>query len=135
MKEKSKREKIKKIKKIRLTILVIISLILGSTLLVTFNNYKKTLKKIEVKESIRDLILTINAIEVNQGIEFEGSDTIRDIKKENGEKLEAIVKCRNMEEYNKIEILKLEDARKILNDEVDFAINKNGEFLNIEEKN
>lgn len=132
MKAQSKR---KKIKRIRITLLLIISVILGTTLLITSNNYKKTAKKIEVKESIRDLIITINAIEINDSIEFEDSDTIRDIKNENGEKLKAIVKYRNIEDFNKIEILTLEDARKILNDEVDFVINKNGEYLNIEEKN
>lgn len=129
---KSKR---KKIRNIRITILVIVSVILGTTLLISFNNYKETIKKIEVKESIRDLIITINAVEINDSIKFEDLDTIRDIKNENGEKLKTIVKYRNIEDYNKIEILTLEDARKILNDEVDFVINKNGEFLNIEEKN
>lgn len=132
MRAKSKREKIRNI---RITILVIVSVILGTTLLISFNNYKETIKKIEVKESIRDLIITINAIEINDLIEFEDSDTIRDIKNENGEKLKVIVKYRNIEDFNKIEILTLEDARKILNDEVDFGINKNGEYLNIEEKN
>lgn len=132
MRAKSKREKIRNI---RITILVIVSVILGTTLLITSNNYKKTAKKIEVKESIRDLIITINAIEINDSIEFEDSDTIRDIKNENGEKLKAVVKYRNIEDFNKIEILTLEEARKILNDEVDFAINKNAEYLNIEEKN
>ena len=129
---KSKR---KKIRNIRITILVIVSVILGTTLLISFNNYKETIKKIEVKESIRDLIITINAVEINDSIKLEDLDTIRDIKNENGEKLKAIVKYRNIEDFNKIEILTLEDARKILNDEVDFVINKNGEFLNIEEKN
>lgn len=128
---KSKR---KKIRNIRITILVIVSVILGTTLLISFNNYKETIKKIEVKESIRDLIITINAVEINDSIKFEDLDTIREIKNENGEKLKTIVKYRNIEDYNKIEILTLEDARKILNDEVDFVINKNGEFLNIEEK-
>lgn len=132
MKAQSKR---KKIKRIRITLLLIISVILGTTLLITSNNYKKTAKKIEVKESIRDLIITINAVEINDSIKFEDLDTIREIKNENGEKLKTIVKYRNIEDYNKIEILTLEDARKILNDEVDFVINKNGEFLNIEEKN
>ncbi|MCF0149578.1 MAG: hypothetical protein HUJ77_14430 [Clostridium sp.] len=131
MRVKSKREKIRNI---RLTILVIVSAILGTTLLISFNNYKETTKKIEVKESIRDLIITIKAVEINDGIEFEDSDTIRDIKNENGEKLKAIAKCRNIENFAKIEILTLEDARKILNDEVDFVINKDGEFLNIDEK-
>jgi len=131
MKAKSKKEKIIKV---RIAILIIISLILGITLLITSNHYNETIKKIEVKESIRDLILTINAIEISDGIAFEDLDTIKDMKQENSEKIEAIAKYRNIEDFNKIELLTLEDARKILKDEVDFIINKDGEFLNIKEK-
>lgn len=132
MKAKSKRLKIKRI---RLTLLVIISVILGSTLLITYNNYKKMTKKIEVKETIRELILTANAVEINDLIEFQDSDTIYTIKRENGEKLKAIAKHKNIEDFNKIESCTLEEARKIINNEVDFEINKDGEFLNTYIKN
>ncbi len=132
MKAKSKRLKIKRI---RLTLLVIISVILGSTLLITYNNYKKMTKKIEVKETIRELILTANALEINDLIEFQDSDTIYTIKRENGEKLKAIAKYKNIEDFNKIESCTLEEARKIINNEVDFEINKDGEFLNTYIKN
>lgn len=132
MKAKSKRLRIKRI---RITLLVIISVILGSTLFITYNNYKKMTKKIEVKETIRELILTVNAVEINDLIEFQDSDTINNIKSENGEKLNAIAKYKNIENFNKIELLTLEEARKILKDEVDFEINKDGEFLNIYIKN
>lgn len=132
MKAKSKRLKIKRI---RLTLLVIISVILGSTLLITYNNYKKMTKKIEVKETIRELILTAKAVEINDLIEFQDSDTIYTIKRENGEKLKAIVKYKNIEDFNKIESCTLGEARKIINNEVDFEINKDGEFLNTYIKN
>ena len=132
MKAKSKRLRIKRI---RITLLVIISVILGSTLFITYNNYRKMTKKVEVKETIRELILTVNAVEINDSIEFQNSDTINNIKSENGEKLKAIAKYKNIENFNKIELLTLEEARKILKDEVDFEINKDGEFLNIYIKN
>lgn len=132
MKAKSKRLRIKRI---RITLLVIISVILGSTLFITYNNYKKMTKKIEVKETIREFILTVNAVEINDLIEFQDTDTINNIKSENGEKLKAIAKYKNIDNFNKIELLTLEEARKILKDEVDFEINKDGEFLNIYIKN
>lgn len=132
MKAKSKRLRIKRI---RITLLVIISVILGSTLFITYNNYRKMTKKVEVKETIRELILTVNAVEINDSIEFQNSDTINNIKSENGEKLKAIAKYKNIDNFNKIELLTLEEARKILKDEVDFEINKDGEFLNIYIKN
>lgn len=132
MKAKSKRLRIKRI---RITLLVIISVILGSTLFINYNNYKKMTKKIEVKETIRELILTVNAVEINDSIEFQDTDTINNIKSENGEKLKAIAKYKNIDNFNKIELLTLEEARKILKDEVDFEINKDGEFLNIYIKN
>ena len=108
--------------------------VLGITLIINLNNYKETTRKVETKESIRKLILTVEAVDINEGIVFNDSDTISDIKNEDGEKLVAIKKYRNIEEFNKIEILTLEDARKIINNEVDFEINKKGQFLNINEE-
>ena len=128
MKAKSKRQRIKRI---RITLLLIISVILGTTLLITYNNYKNMTKKIEVKESIRELILTVKAIEINDSIEFQDSDTIYSIKSKNDDKLKAVAKYKNIEDFNKIESLTIEEAKKILSNEVDFEINKYGEFLNI----
>ena len=131
MKKQSKKVRIKKIQTI--LILIMIS-VLGITLIINLNNYKETTRKVETKESMRKLILTVEAVEINEGIVFNDSDTISDIKNEDGEKLVAIKKYRNIEEFNKIEILTLEDARKIINNEVDFEINKKGQFLNINEE-
>lgn len=132
MKAKSKRLRIKRI---RITLLLIISAILGTTLFITYNNYKKMTKKIEVKESIREFILTVNVVEINDSIEFEDSDTLYSIKNKSDDKLKAIAKYKNIDNFNKIELLTIEEARKILKDEVDFEINKNGEFLNVYIKN
>lgn len=132
MKAKSKRLRIKRI---RITLLLIISAILGTTLFINYNNYKKMTKKIEVKESIREFILTVNVVEINDSIEFEDSDTLYSIKNKNNDKLKAIAKYKNIDNFNKIELLTIEEARKILKDEVDFEINKNGEFLNVYIKN
>lgn len=132
MKAKSKRLRIKRI---RITLLLIISAILGTTLFITYNNYKKMTKKIEVKESIREFILTVNVVEINDSIEFEDSDTLYSIKNKSDDKLKAIAKYKNIDNFNKIELLTIQEARKILKDEVDFEINKNGEFLNVYIKN
>ncbi|MDV4149359.1 type II secretion system protein [Clostridium sp. AL.422] len=129
---KSKREKIIKIQK---RLIAIISVILAITLIISFNNYKKTTKKIEIKESARELILTAEVVEINEGIKFDNSDTIADIKNEGGDKLEAIKKYKDIDTFNKIEVLTLEDAKKIINNEVDFIINKEGKFLRIEINN
>lgn len=132
MNAKSKRLRIKRI---RITLLLIISAILGTTLFITYNNYKKMTKKIEVKESIREFILTVNVVEINDSIEFEDSDTLYSIKNKSDDKLKAIAKYKNIDNFNKIELLTIQEARKILKDEVDFEINKNGEFLNVYIKN
>ena len=128
MKKQSKKIRIRRIQTI--LILIIIAL-LGSTLIITLDNYKESTKKIEIKESIRKLILTIETVEVNEDISFNDSDTIKDIKNQGGEKLEAIKKYIDIEEFDKIEVLTLEDARKIINNEVDFEINKKGQILQI----
>ncbi|MBE6052856.1 MAG: type II secretion system protein [Clostridium sartagoforme] len=128
MKKQSKKIRIRRIQTI--LILIIIAL-LGSTLIITLDNYKESTKKIEAKESIRKLILTIETVAVNEDISFNDSDTIKDIKNQGGEKLEAIKKYIDIEEFDKIEVLTLEDARKIINNEVDFEINKKGQFLQI----
>ena len=132
MNAKSKRLRIKRI---RITLLLIISAILGTTLFITYNNYKKMTKKIEVKESIIEFILTVNVVEINDSIEFEDSDTLYSIKNKSDDKLKAIAKYKNIDNFNKIELLTIQEARKILKDEVDFEINKNGEFLNVYIKN
>lgn len=132
MNAKSKRLRIQRI---RITLLLIISAILGTTLFITYNNYKKMTKKIEVKESIREFILTVNVVEINDSIEFEDSDTLYSIKNKSDDKLKAIAKYKNIDNFNKIELLTIQEARKILKDEVDFEINKNGEFLNVYIKN
>ncbi len=93
------------------------------------------MKKIEVKESIREFILTVNVVEINDSIEFEDSDTLYSIKNKSDDKLKAIAKYKNIDNFNKIELLTIQEARKILKDEVDFEINKNGEFLNVYIKN
>ena len=129
MKKQSNKKDIIRIRKIIITVLIII---LSFTLINSFVSYKKTTKKIEAKESMMDLILTIEAIEINESIEFDDSDTIANIKNENGNKLKAIVKYGDIEDLNKIEDLSFGDARKIINNEVDFVINKEGQFLRID---
>ena len=128
MGKKSRNQEIIRIRKI---IVIILIIILSLTLIISFNNYKNTTRKIAVKESIRELILTVEKVEVNKSIDFQDSDTISSIKTENGEKLEAITNYINIDDFNNIEDLTIENARKILNNEVDFKINREGKFINI----
>ena len=128
MEKKNRKQEIIRIRKI---IIIILIVILSLTLIISFNNYKNTTRKIAVKESIRELILTVETVEVNKSIDFQDSDTISSIKTENGEKLEAITNYINIDDFNNIEDLTIEDARKILNNEVDFEINREGKFVNI----
>ena len=128
MEKKNRKQEIIRIRKI---IIIILIVILSLTLIISFNNYKNTTRKIAVKESIRELILTVETVEANKSIDFQDSDTISSIKTENGEKLEAITNYINIDDFNNIEDLTIEDARKILNNEVDFKINREGKFVNI----
>ena len=128
MEKKNRKQEIIRIRKI---IIIILIVILSLTLIISFNNYKNTTRKIAVKESIRELILTVETVEVNKSIDFQDSDTISNIKTENGEKLKAITNYINIDDFNNIEDLTIENARKILNNEVDFEINRGGKFINI----
>ena len=93
--------------------------------------YKKTSKKIEVKKSIRELILVLESARVNDDIDFSDIETISDIKVNGGEKLEAINKYSNINDFNNIEALTIEDAKKIINDEEDFEVNNKGQFVKL----
>ena len=128
MEKKNRKQEIIRIRKI---IIIILIVILSLTLIISFNNYKNTTRKIAVKESIRELILTLETVEANKSIDFQDSDTISNIKTENGEKLKAITNYINIDDFNNIEDLTIENARKILNNEVDFEINRGGKFINI----
>ena len=128
MEKKNRKQEIIRIRKI---IIIILIVILSLTLIISFNNYKNTTRKIAVKESIRELILTVETVEANKSIDFQDSDTISNIKTENGEKLKAITNYINIDDFNNIEDLTIENARKILNNEVDFKINREGKFINI----
>lgn len=128
MTKKSRKKKIIRIRKIIITILIII---LSSTLIISYINYKNTIKKIGIKDSIRELILTVETVEINESIDIEETDTISNIKSENGSKLQALEKYSDIDDFNSIESLTIADARKILNNEVDFEINREGNFVKI----
>ncbi|MGG7142067.1 hypothetical protein ACQPVP_01180 [Clostridium nigeriense] len=128
MTKKSRRQKIIRIRKIIITILIII---LSLTLIISYINYKNTLKKVGIKYSIRELILTVETVEIKEPIDIEETDTISNIKSENGSKLQALEKYSDIDDFNRIESLTIGDARKILNNEVDFEIDSEGKFENI----
>ena len=105
MEKKNRKQEIIRIRKI---IIIILIVILSLTLIISFNNYKNTTRKIATKESIRELILTVEKVEMNKSIDFQDSDTISSIKTENGEKLEAITNYINIDDFNNIEDLTIE---------------------------
>lgn len=128
MNSKSKRDKIIRIRKIIITVMIII---LSAILINSYISYRKESKKIEVKKSVREYLLAVEAAKVSGNIEFNEKETIIDIKVNGGEKLDTIKKYINIDNLNNIEALTIEDANKIVNNNEDFDINKEGQFLKI----
>lgn len=128
MNSKSKRDKIIRIRKI---IIIVMIIILSAILTNSYISYIKESKKIEVKKSVREYLLAVEAAKVSDNIEFNEKETIIDIKVNGGDKLDTIKKYINIDNLNNIEALTIEDANKIVNNNEDFDINKEGQFLKI----
>ena len=128
MNSKSKRNKIIRIRKIIITVMIIT---LSALLTNSYIGYRKESKKIEVKKAVREYLLAIEAAKVSDNIEFNEKETIIDIKVNGGQKLDTIKKYINIDNLNNIESLTIEDANKIVNNEEDFDINREGQFLKI----
>ena len=126
MNSKSKKDKIIRIRKIIITVMIII---LSAILTNSYISYRKESKKMEVKKSVRDYLLAVEAAKVSDNIEFNENETIIDIKVNGGQKLDTIKKYINIDNLNNIESLTIEDANKIVNNEEDFDINREGQFL------
>lgn len=126
MNSKSKKDKIIRIRKVIITVMIII---LSAILTNSYINYRKESKKIEVKKSVRDYLLAVEAAKVSDNIEFNEKETIVDIKVNGGQKLDTIKKYINIDNLNNIESLTIEDANRIVNNEEDFDVNREGQFL------
>lgn len=126
MNSKSKKDKIIRIRKVIITVMIII---LSAILTNSYINYRKESKKIEVKKSVRDYLLAVEAAKVSDNIEFNEKETIVDIKVNGGQKLDTIKKYINIDNLNNIESLTIEDANKIVNNNEDFDVNREGQFL------
>lgn len=129
MKSKSKKEKIIRIRKVIITFIIVI---LSALLTNSYISYRKESKKIEVKKSVREYLLAVEAAKVSDNVEFDEKETIVDIKVNGGEKLDSIKKYINIDSLNNIESLTIEDANRIVNNEEDFDINREGQFLKME---
>ena len=129
MNSKNKRDKIKRIRKIIITVMIII---LSAILTNSYISYRKESKKIEVKKLVREYLLAVEAAKVSDNVEFDEKETIVDIKVNGGEKLDSIKKYINIDSLNNIESLTIEDANRIVNNEEDFDINREGQFLKME---
>lgn len=129
MNSKSKKDKIIRIRKVIITFIIVI---LSAVLINSYISYRKESKKIEVKKLVREYLLAVEAAKVSDNVEFDEKETIVDIKVNGGEKLDSIKKYINIDSLNNIESLTIEDANRIVNNEEDFDINREGQFLKME---
>ncbi|WP_195266668.1 type II secretion system protein [Clostridium sp. 1001275B_160808_H3] len=115
---------------------VVIIGILVAILVPSFKKYSIDSKKAEVKSIMREFVLAVETTEISDKVEFSNTDSIKTIEANNNEKLDSINKyINNPEDLNKIKDLTIEEANQIINNELDFEINKDGQFLRIIKEN
>lgn len=106
----------------RIFLILILILFYARTLFLIFN-YETAYKKIELKKLMQDIILTIEITEFKDSIHFDNSAPISNF--------EEIEKEINTEDLDKLGNLTLEEAIKIVNNELDFKIDKEGNLVEI----
>ena len=122
-------------KKSKFTIfdLIAVAAIIGVLVVIlvpSFKKYSIDSKKVEVKSIIREFILAVETAEISDKIEFANTDSIKSM--EAGEKISSINKyIKDLEGLNKIKELTIEEANQIISNELDFEVNKEGEFLRV----
>ncbi|MCR1950549.1 type II secretion system protein [Clostridium sp. DSM 100503] len=115
---------------------VVIIGILVAILVPSFKKYSIDSKKAEVKSIMREFVLAVETTEISDKVEFSNTDSIKTIEANNKEKLDSINKyINNPEDLNKIKDLTIEEANQIINNELDFEINKDGQFLRVIKEN
>ncbi|WP_195429927.1 type II secretion system protein [Clostridium sp. D46t1_190503_E9] len=115
---------------------VVIIGILVAILVPSFKKYSIDSKKAEVKSIMREFVLAVETTEISDKVEFSNTDSIKTIEANNNEKLDSINKyINNPEDLNKIKDLTIEEANQIINNELDFEINKDGQFLRVIKEN
>ena len=124
-KDMNLRRKRKSNHKLQKIIVGIVAIFLLTTLVITFKNYRVSIKKIQARDIMREFILTVETAELRENITFDGTETIASLKN-NKEKYNVICKYCNVDDFEKIENLTLDETRRIINNEVDFRVNKDG---------
>ncbi|MDU5111351.1 MAG: hypothetical protein E6248_12970 [Clostridium sp.] len=125
-----KKRKVTRLEKIIITLGSIIILII---MIISLRGYLKDYKKSLVRDAARELVLAVEKAEINHEIEFAEDNTIVDIKLEADK--DKILKeyIKDVSVLNKIEALSIEDARKIVDEEVKFEVSNEGKFIKIVE--
>ncbi|EEH96584.1 MULTISPECIES: type II secretion system protein [Clostridium] len=124
-------------KKSKFTIfdLIAVAAIIGVLVVIlvpSFKKYSIDSKKVEVKSIIREFILAVETAEISDKIEFANTDSIKSMEAGSGEKISSINKyIKDLEGLNKIKELTIEEANQIISNELDFEVNKEGEFLRV----
>ena len=124
-------------KKSKFTIfdLIAVATIIGVLVIIlvpSFKKYSIDSKKVEVKSIIREFILAVETAEISDKIEFANTDSIKSMEAGSREKIYSINKyIKDLEGLNKIKELTIEEANQIISNELDFEVNKEGEFLRV----
>lgn len=117
-----------------IAVLVIIGILIA-ILVPSFKKYSNDLKKIEVKSIVREYVMAVETAQIIDKIEFSNTDSIKTIESDNRDKLTLLNKyINNLEDLNKIKDLTIEDAKQIINNEVDFEVDKQGKFVRVIKK-
>ncbi|VYU68716.1 hypothetical protein [Clostridium tertium] len=123
-----KKRKVTRLEKI---IITLGSIIILTIMVISFRGYLKDYKKSLVRDAARELVLAVEKAEINYDVEFSEDETIVDFKLQGnkGNIIEEYIEDSSI--LNKIEALKIEDARKIIDEKVNFEINNEGKFVKI----
>lgn len=115
--------------------LIAVAAIIGVLVIIlvpSFKKYSIDSKKVEVKSIIREFILAVETAEISDKIEFANTDSIKSMEAGSREKIYSINKyIKDLEGLNKIKELTIEEANQIISNELDFEVNKEGEFLRV----
>lgn len=123
-----KKRKVTRLEKI---IITLGSIIILTIMIISFRGYLNDYKKSLVRDAARELVLAVEKAEINYDVEFSEDETIVDFKLQGnkGNIIEEYIEDSSI--LNKIEALKIEDARKIIDEKVNFEINSEGKFVEI----
>ncbi|WP_291649894.1 type II secretion system protein [Clostridium sp.] len=106
--------------------------IVGAVLVSSFKKYSIDSKKIEVKSIVREFIIAVETAKISDKVEFSNTESIKTMEADNGDKISSINKyIKDLEDLNKIKEITIEEANQIVNNELDFELNKEGQILRV----